>query len=158
MAKTEGRVGGRGRGIRLPGLRRARTEAGYSMRALEADSGVARSTIWHLERGERGAQSRTVRQLAEVLDIPVLALTREPGDDDPASGSSRHAFGVVKEKDFVFAKIRAAAEGISEDEALGRMLRERAQRPPKPQLWPREEMPKIAGEKNAAAAVLADRR
>ncbi len=42
MAKAEGRVGGRGRGIRLPGLRHARTKAGYSMRELEAKSGVAR--------------------------------------------------------------------------------------------------------------------
>lgn len=161
MAKTEGRVGGRGRGIRLPGLRRARTEAGYSMRALEADSGVARSTIWHLEEGERGAQSRTVSTLAECLKVPPHALTREPGDAppaDPDAESAVHAVGVVSEEDFIFAALRAPAEGVSEDEALGRILRERRDRPARPAPRPREQMPKIpAGGLTAAAAVSADR-
>lgn len=150
---------GKGSGIGLPGLQSAREGAGYSMRELEAESGVSRSTIYRLETCEHGARSRTVRSLAEVLVVPVQTLTRSPvSGDDPASGGSPHAFGVVSKEDFEFAKIRAAAEDISADEALGRMLRERAERPPKSQLWPREEMPKIAGEKNAAAAVLADRR
>lgn len=168
MARAEtgggigGTVGGRGRGIRLPGLRDARTEAGYSMRRLEAESGVSRSTIWHLELGERGAQSRTVERLAKTIGVPVRALTRAPGEphawDDGGSAEAAPNFGVASAGDFEFAKLRAAAEGISEDEALGRMMRERAQRPPKPRLMPREEMPQVSGGLTASAAVLADRR
>lgn len=153
---------GKGHGIGAPGLKQARADLGLTMRELEDASGVARSTIYRLESGEHGARSQTLKTLAKVLDVPLHALTRQPREtyswDENGGGEGAPTFGVASKQDFEFAAIRAAAEGISEDEALGRMLRERAQRPPKPQLWPREEMPKIAGEKNAAAAVLADRR
>lgn len=133
------------------------------MRELEAESGVSRSTIYRLETCEHGARSRTVRSLTEVLDVPVQTLTRSPvSGDDPASGGSPHAFGVVSTEDFAFAKIRAAAEGVSEDEALGRMLRERTlddgtQRPVKPPRRPHSVRPKLVGPLTAAAAVSADR-
>ncbi len=167
MAKGDGK----GRGIWLPGLKALRSEAGYSMRELEEKSGVAYSTIYRLETGEHSARSRTVRTLAEALDAPIYALTREPGqylaeegsDGDPDAENSAHAVGMVSKEDFAFAAVRAAAEDISEDEALGRLVREkvsleRAGRRLKPRLRSTEEMAHIEGPNNAAAAVLADRR
>ena len=168
-AETEGgiggTVGGRGRGIRLPGLKDARTEAGYSMRRLEAESGVSRSTIWHLELGERGAQSRTVERLAKTIGVPVRALTRAPGradGDAPAEVAPNFGVAAAAEKDFEFAALRAEAEGISEDEALGRMMRERKLAEDRRRRWgprhrPLSELPRITRGLTASEAVAADR-
>lgn len=81
MAQEErGSKDGRGRGIMLPGLARARADAGYSFRGLEEASGVPRSVISKIERGRSGAQSRTVKRLAEALGVPTPVLTREPSE------------------------------------------------------------------------------
>ncbi len=157
---------GKGHGIGAPGLKQARADAGLTMRELEDASGVARSTIYRLETGEHGARSKTLKTLAKALDVPLHALTRQPGEtyswDENGGGEAAPTFGVASKQDFEFAAIRAAAEGISEDEALGRMFRERtlgdgSQRPLKPPRRPHEVRPKIVGPLTAAAAVSADR-
>jgi transcriptional regulator with XRE-family HTH domain len=161
MATESKKESGRGRGILVPGLHRARIDAGYSMRRLEADSGVARSTIYRLELGERGAQRRTLQTLAGALGVPLRALTRDLSE--PSAEPVPNVGVVASKEDFEFAKMLAAAEGISEDEALGRMVRERTlpggeQRPLKPPRRSHEVRPKIpAGGLTAAAAVSADR-
>lgn len=69
----------RGKGVMLAGLRGAREDAGYSLRALEARTGeigdkVYASTISELENGKRGAQWQTARTLAEALGVKVKDL------------------------------------------------------------------------------------
>ncbi len=69
----------RGKGIMLPGLKRAREDAGLSLRELEAatNRGVYASTISDLENLRRGAQPRTARKLAEALGVTVKDLRSE---------------------------------------------------------------------------------
>lgn len=62
------------KGIPLPYLRRERQRHGLSMRELEAKSGVSKNTISGLESGERAAQGRTVRRLAETLGVDIERL------------------------------------------------------------------------------------
>lgn len=64
----------RGRGIMLPNLKRERERRGMSLRDLEAESGVVRSTINRLENLDHGAQGRTVRKLAEALGVSTREL------------------------------------------------------------------------------------
>lgn len=46
----------------------------YSLRDLSDRSGLDYSMISKLENGRRGAQGRTVRKLAEALDVPTSSL------------------------------------------------------------------------------------
>ena len=70
----------RGKGMPLPGLRRAREDAGMSQRELEAATNreVYRSTIGELEGMRRGAQPRTARKLADALGVTVKDLRSPP--------------------------------------------------------------------------------
>ena len=58
---------------RLKELRRKRV---LSLRELEERSGVSYNTIWRLEGGRQGAHPRTVRKLAEALEVVTSELTR----------------------------------------------------------------------------------
>jgi transcriptional regulator with XRE-family HTH domain len=58
---------------RLKELRRKRV---LSLRELEERSGVSYNTIWRLEGGRQGAHPRTVRKLAEALEVATSELTR----------------------------------------------------------------------------------
>lgn len=64
----------RGRGIMLPNLKQERERKGMSLRDLEAESGVVRSTINRLENLDHGAQGRTVRKLADALSVTPADL------------------------------------------------------------------------------------
>jgi DNA-binding XRE family transcriptional regulator len=66
----------------LPGLRPARRAKGLSQEALAELTGVAGSTISHLETAVRDAHFGTVRRLAAALDVPPAQLLL--GDDYPA--------------------------------------------------------------------------
>ena len=48
-----------------------------SMRELEEKSGVSYNTVWRLETGRTGAQPRTIRKLAEALDVEPSVLIEE---------------------------------------------------------------------------------
>jgi transcriptional regulator with XRE-family HTH domain len=58
----------------LPGLRAAREAKLLTQQELADTSGVNRSTISQLEAGVRSAHLRTIRRLAEVLDVSAQAL------------------------------------------------------------------------------------
>lgn len=171
---------GREQGVRLPGLRRARKEAGYSVRELAEKSGVARSTISYLELGERSAQGRTARALAEALGVKRVALTREPGEasEDVASGvgmvampapSGEHGDDADTGEEGgdieALARARARREGVSVNEALRSMFQEYAiisGHAPLPTRYlpsgaPRERRKKMSRPDAAAAAVSASR-
>ncbi len=53
-----------------------REERALSQRDLSAIAGVAPDTIGQLERGERKAQPRTIRKLAEALSVEPKELMR----------------------------------------------------------------------------------
>jgi DNA-binding XRE family transcriptional regulator len=58
----------------LPGLRAAREAKLLTQQELADTSGVDRSTISQLESGTRSAHLRTIRRLAEVLNVPPQKL------------------------------------------------------------------------------------
>ncbi len=58
----------------LPGLARVRDERGYSMREVAVLSGLTLDTIWRVENLQRGAEARTRRSLARVLDTTIKEL------------------------------------------------------------------------------------
>lgn len=65
-------------------LRAARMERGLTQAALAQMAGVSKETVSRLERGE-GGNSKTLEQLAQVLDISPLALFAEvPREADVA--------------------------------------------------------------------------
>lgn len=57
--------------IDLKAIRRARLSKGYSVAELAEIAGVGRATLYFLESGQRVPRMRTVRVLAEALDVPV---------------------------------------------------------------------------------------
>ena len=62
---------------RLKALRRLRA---YSQQDLADAAGIGRNTVSRIERGETGAQGRTLRRLAEALGVDVAELVkREEG-------------------------------------------------------------------------------
>ncbi len=64
----------RGRGIMLPNLKQTRERKGLSLRELQEQSGVYRSTINGLENLDHGAQGRIVRKLADALGVETDEL------------------------------------------------------------------------------------
>ncbi len=70
------------RGFELSGLRRARQNAGLTLRELEErtiENGekVWRQTISEIERGEHGVYPSTARKLANALGVEVEDLRSE---------------------------------------------------------------------------------
>lgn len=69
-------------GARLASLRRA---AGMTQHELGARVGWVGSAISKIEKGERGVHLEDAAQIAQVLGVPVTALTGEPTNVAPAS-------------------------------------------------------------------------
>jgi transcriptional regulator with XRE-family HTH domain len=63
--------------VNVARLREARRQRVLSMRELEQRSGVSYNTIWRLENGLTGAHPRTIRRLADVLDVDPAELLKE---------------------------------------------------------------------------------
>ncbi len=59
---------------RLKELRRQRV---LSLRELAESSGLNYNTVWRLENGLTGAHPRTIRKLAEALDVEPSVLIQE---------------------------------------------------------------------------------
>ena len=62
------------------GLRQLRRERAWSQRDLARQSGVSQDTITRLETGQREAQPRTMRRLAEALGVEPRELMKRSGD------------------------------------------------------------------------------
>ncbi len=58
---------------RMKELRKLRA---LSQEELAQASGVGRATISRIERGETGAHGRTLRKLAEILEVDVAELVK----------------------------------------------------------------------------------
>jgi transcriptional regulator with XRE-family HTH domain len=58
-------------------LRKLRRERVLSLRELEEKSGVSYNTIWRIEDGRQGAHPRTIRKLAEALQVEPSELLKE---------------------------------------------------------------------------------
>jgi transcriptional regulator with XRE-family HTH domain len=63
---------------KLKELRRLRA---MSQQELADAAGVGRNTISRIERGETGAQGRTLRRVAEVLGVDVAQLVKREADN-----------------------------------------------------------------------------
>ena len=57
-------------------LRRLRRERALSQRELSRMTGVAFDTISRLETGKQQAQPRTIRKLADALDVQPIDLMK----------------------------------------------------------------------------------
>ena len=60
-------------------LRRLRQERALSLRELGEMSGVSFDSIHKLETGRRAAQPRTIRKLADALDVEPKELMKSKG-------------------------------------------------------------------------------
>ena len=63
--------------MKLNELRRRRV---LTMEELAEKADVGRNTIWRLENGKMGAQPRTIRKLANALDVEPEELVSVEGD------------------------------------------------------------------------------
>ncbi|WP_292037704.1 helix-turn-helix domain-containing protein [Massilia sp. UBA6681] len=63
-------------------VRILREERGYSLATLAELSGVGRSTISLIERGESSATATVLDKLATALGVPLAALFEQGGDGD----------------------------------------------------------------------------
>ena len=61
-------------------LRRLRRARAFTQEELSRISGVSRDTISALEAGKREAQPRTIRRLADALNVEAQELMK--GEDD----------------------------------------------------------------------------
>jgi transcriptional regulator with XRE-family HTH domain len=61
-------------------LRRLRRARAFTQEELSRISGVSRDTISALEGGKREAQPRTIRRLADALNVEAQELMK--GEDD----------------------------------------------------------------------------
>jgi transcriptional regulator with XRE-family HTH domain len=63
---------------RLRELRRRRV---LTLEELAEKAGVGRNTIWRLEHGVMGAQPRTIRKLAQALNVEPEELVKTEDDN-----------------------------------------------------------------------------
>ncbi|MEW6636978.1 MAG: helix-turn-helix transcriptional regulator [Actinomycetota bacterium] len=105
-------------------IRNARRARGWTQERLAGEAGVGRDAVLRLEKGHRNARPSTISRVAGALGLDHRdLLLAEPGGGAP--GTTAEAAGAEDERALLaLAKRRARAEGISEDEALGRLYRE----------------------------------
>jgi len=63
--------------VNVERLKELRRERVLSLRELEERSGVSYNTIWRIEDGRQGAHPKTVRRLAEALEVQPSELIKE---------------------------------------------------------------------------------
>ncbi|MFW3175005.1 XRE family transcriptional regulator [Xanthomonas phaseoli] len=68
-------------GLRLAEVRRAR---GLSQERLALESGIARSYLGGVERGQRNIALLNIHRLADALGVPPASLLEAPSQDKPA--------------------------------------------------------------------------
>ncbi|MGX9718827.1 helix-turn-helix domain-containing protein [Stenotrophomonas acidaminiphila] len=71
-------------GLRLAEVRRAR---GLSQERLALESGIARSYLGGVERGQRNIALLNIHRLAEALGVPPASLLEPPSEGSQASGA-----------------------------------------------------------------------
>lgn len=69
-------------------LRKARRNAGLSLDALSLRTGVTRSTLWRIERGEQVPRPSTALRIARALGLGVEQVRELAGGDDPEPPSA----------------------------------------------------------------------
>jgi transcriptional regulator with XRE-family HTH domain len=62
-------------------LRRLRRRAALSQQELAEKAGTTQETISRLERGHHAARGRTLRRLADALNVEPKELMKGEGDD-----------------------------------------------------------------------------
>lgn len=152
-----------GIGERVRELRQRRT---YSIRELSEKSGVSPDAIVKLEHEYRRPRPGTVRKVAKALGVSAEYLTTGK-EGTRVVASSPPVEKALSGEEYPYeelealARRRAEREGVSVDEALGRIYREHAligrHRPRKPIGAPRGEAPVMGRPDAAASAVSAAR-
>jgi transcriptional regulator with XRE-family HTH domain len=108
-------------------IRHARRARGWTQETLAGEAGVSRDAVLRVERGHGNTRPSTISKVAGALglDYHDLLAKPEPVLVGGAPGTPAEAAGVEDERALLaLAKRRARAEGVSEDEALGRLYRE----------------------------------
>jgi transcriptional regulator with XRE-family HTH domain len=86
---------------KTPRLREWRARAALSQEELSDHSGVSRATIADLEAGNRGAQPRTIRKLAEALGVEpedLYGVPEAPKVEAPPSSEQPRLNGFEEER------------------------------------------------------------
>lgn len=99
-------------------IRNARRARGWTQETLAGEAGVGRDAVLRVEKGRRNTRPSTISKVAGALELAYRDLLGEPVLAGGAAGAEDERAIVA------LAKRRALAEGISEDEALGRLYRE----------------------------------
>lgn len=58
-------------------IQRTREERAYGQAELAREAGLSASTLWRIEHDERQPRGRTLRALAEILQIDVSELIED---------------------------------------------------------------------------------
>ena len=95
---------------KTPRLREWRERAALSQGELAARSGTSRATIADLEAGNRGAQPKTVRRLAEALEIEPEELYGEAYPKEVAPPVLQRSFNGLLEEERREALVRSCVE------------------------------------------------
>lgn len=137
-------------------VRRFRRARGWTQGRLGEEAGVSRDAVLRIEKGHARTRPSTIAKVAEALDLEYRDLLAEP-DPVPAGAEAAADLEDAEREILALARRTARAEGISENEALGRLYKQHLlferTRPRKRFGLPRGERP-VMGSSNAAAEAL----
>ncbi len=105
-------------------MKELRDELSLTQNELAARAGVSRDVVIRLEHGKRLPYAYNMRKIADALGVEVGFLMRGP---DRGSGSESRRGDGDAEAAMALARLWAAREGISEEEALRRIRLEQDQ-------------------------------
>jgi transcriptional regulator with XRE-family HTH domain len=67
--------------VNVQRLKQLREENALSLRELAGISDVSHNVIWRIESGRTGAQPRTIRKLAQALEVEPRELVKRSDND-----------------------------------------------------------------------------
>jgi transcriptional regulator with XRE-family HTH domain len=70
-------------------IRARRTELGLSLRALAQEADLTASFLSQIERGQADPSIKSLRRIAEALEVPMLHFLAENGEADPVVRRNR---------------------------------------------------------------------
>ncbi|MCC8125847.1 MAG: helix-turn-helix domain-containing protein [Clostridiales bacterium] len=93
-------------------LQEFRTERGMTIRELSQSSGVTSSMLSQIERGLANPSIKTLRDIAQALNVPLYRFFKtESGDDMIVRKDQRKTLGRPEERDTVYSLLTPGVTG-----------------------------------------------